>query len=138
MGAQPLEELLAFARAAPEVDTGHVVPSLPVPSAPSASIAPVPGGPPPPRLRHVPDWLPPFPDPMTYERTTAHNARAADPQRARKRRSKHRRDAQESLLNLQALTAAQQARAATELPCPGRSLCVRGLGHPQLTEHVAH
>ena len=53
---------------------------------------------------------------MTYQRTASHNARAADPLRARKRRSKHRRDAQDSLLSLPTAAQAPQMGAAGVLP----------------------
>ena len=52
-----------------------------------------------PRPPHVPDFLPAFPEKRTYVHTATSNVRAADGPAAKKRRTKNRRQAQDSLLN---------------------------------------
>ncbi|KOO24091.1 bromodomain associated family expressed [Chrysochromulina tobinii] len=56
---------------------------------------------------YVPDFLPPFPEKRTYVRTAMHAVRENDAPAAKKRRSKHKRQAQDSLL---ALTEAMACR----------------------------
>ena len=52
------------------------------------------------RPAHVPDFLPPFPDRRTYVRTATHNVRPSNVPAAKRRRSQHKRQAQESRLAL--------------------------------------
>lgn len=49
------------------------------------------------RLSHVPDYMPPFPDPSTYLSTFSENEREQDRALAKKKRSRHKREAQDSL-----------------------------------------
>ena len=72
-----------------------------------------------PRPPHVADFLPAFPEKRTYSRTATHNSRAADGPEAKKRRSKHRRQAQDSLMD--SLVAEAEGGAAG-----------RGLGNPNV------
>lgn len=83
-------------------------------AAPSAAGAAAAAPPPPPTPKHeevrpayVPDFLPPFPEKRTYVRTAMHAVRENDAPAAKKRRSKHKRQAQDSLL---ALTEAMACR----------------------------
>ena len=83
-------------------------------AAPSAAGAAAAAPPPPPTPKHeevrpayVPDFLPPFPEKHTYVRTAMHAVRANDAPAAKRRRSKHKRQAQDSLL---ALTEAMACR----------------------------
>lgn len=110
-GGSSLEDLLEFARSAPDLQFPRDVARFPCAagqaegrgsangSAKDASRKPARVTEP--RPQYVPDFLPPFPDPCTYRRTATHNKRAIDPLQARKQRAKLKRQAQESLLSLQ-------------------------------------
>ncbi len=79
-----------------------------------------------PRPSHVPDFLPPFPERRTYQRTATHNVRPHDGPAAKKRRSQHRRQAQESLLGLRVRAQGAEADGGSgecaEAPPPLPSL----------------
>ncbi|XP_078430151.1 transcription initiation factor TFIID subunit 8-like [Wolffia australiana] len=51
--------------------------------------------------KHIPDWLPVFPDPHTYVHTPVWDERAADPKTAKIEQARQRRRAEKSLLSLQ-------------------------------------
>jgi len=70
------------------------------------------------RPPHVPDFLPPFPDRRTYVRTLTHNVRPADAPAAKKRRSKHKRQAQDSLLAFSEASINRIGEAAEPGPPP--------------------
>ena len=61
------------------------------------------------RPAHLPDFLPPLPEKRTYMHTHVHNSRPSDGTAARKKKSKHRRQAQDSLF---AAAEAEDSRAA--------------------------
>ena len=63
------------------------------------------------RPAFVPDFLPAFPEKRTYSHTVTHNSRIADGPLAKKKRSKHRQHAQESLLKLREEEAKGEAAA---------------------------
>ena len=110
-GGASLEDLLDFAKSAPDLQFPRDVARFPCAAAQEegrgsansgvkdASRKPARAAEP--RPQYVPDFLPPFPDPCTYRRTATHNKRAMDPLQARKQRAKLKRQAQESLLGLQ-------------------------------------
>ena len=110
-GGASLEDLLDFAKSAPDLQFPRDVARFPCAAGPEegrgsanssvkdASRKPARAAEP--RPQYVPDFLPPFPDPCTYRRTATHNKRAMDPLQARKQRAKLKRQAQESLLGLQ-------------------------------------
>lgn len=54
-----------------------------------------------PGFKHVPDWLPAFPDPHTYIHTPVWNERATDPRADKIELARQRRKAESSLLSLQ-------------------------------------
>ncbi|KAJ8537767.1 hypothetical protein K7X08_014307 [Anisodus acutangulus] len=54
-----------------------------------------------PAFKHVPPWLPAFPDQHTYVRTPTWNERASDPRADKIELARQRRNAERSLLNLQ-------------------------------------
>lgn len=123
VGVGSLEDLLEFARSAPDVQFPRDVAPYPCAAGQAEGRGAANGGSkdaprkPPrsaePRPQHVPDFLPPFPDPCTYKRTATHNKRALDPLQARKQRAKLKRQAQESLLGLQGHASACSAGEAT-------------------------
>lgn len=51
--------------------------------------------------KHIPDWLPAFPDPHTYIHTPVWNERETDPRADKIEQARQRRKAERSLLNLQ-------------------------------------
>ena len=69
------------------------------------------------RPAYVPDFLPPFPEKHTYVRTAMHAVRANDAPAAKRRRSKHKRQAQDSLLALTEAMATGRADGG-EGPAP--------------------
>ena len=95
------KDLLAFLEEAPEaafpcnLSATFPVPRPPLPTAGASGTAGAEA-----RPAHIPDFLPPFPEKRTYSHTATHNSRATDGPAAKKRRAKHRRQAQESLLSL--------------------------------------
>ena len=96
-----LSELAAFVEDAPEVAFPANVSAFPVAPAPlSAAATAAAAVSADPRPAHVPDFLPPFPEKRTYSHTATSNSRASDAPAAKKRRSKNRQQAQDSLLNL--------------------------------------
>jgi hypothetical protein len=110
-------ELLAFLEEAPEVAFPvNLSTSLPVPR--ESPAAPAVGSSSDPRPAHVPDFLPPLPEKHTYARTATHNSRTADGPAAKKRRSKHRRQAQESLLALAEASGGDAEGASAGPPPP--------------------
>ena len=110
-GGASLEDLLDFAKSAPDLQFPRDVARFPCAAAQEVGRGSANGGvkdasrkparAAEPRPQYVPDFLPPFPDPCTYRRTATHNKRAMDPLQARKQRAKLKRQAQESLLGLQ-------------------------------------
>lgn len=54
-----------------------------------------------PEFKHVPDWLPAFPDPHTYIYSPVWNERTSDPRADKVELARQRRKAESSLLNLQ-------------------------------------
>lgn len=70
-----------------------------------------------PAFKHVPPWLPAFPDPHTYIRTPTWNERASDPRADKIELARQRRKAERSLLNLQQrLVGNGSAVASTSKP----------------------
>nr|GEV53042.1 transcription initiation factor TFIID subunit 8 [Tanacetum cinerariifolium]GEW26806.1 transcription initiation factor TFIID subunit 8 [Tanacetum cinerariifolium] len=54
-----------------------------------------------PEFKHVPEWLPAFPDPHTYVHTPVWNERTSDPRADKVELARQRRKAESSLLSLQ-------------------------------------
>lgn len=95
-------DLLAFVNKAPEVAFPcNLSAAFPVPREPlSTSVAASTTAGPESRPPYVPDFLPAFPEKRTYSHTATYNCRVNDAPAAKKRRSKHQRQAQESLFAL--------------------------------------
>lgn len=55
----------------------------------------------PPTGKHIPDWLPAFPDPHTYIHTPVWDEKASDPRTGKIEQARQRRKAERSLLSLQ-------------------------------------
>ncbi|XP_060201483.1 transcription initiation factor TFIID subunit 8 [Lycium barbarum] len=72
-----------------------------------------------PAFKHVPPWLPAFPDQHTYVRTPTWNERASDPRADKIELARQRRKAERSLLNLQQrLLCNGSAGASTSMQQP--------------------
>ncbi|KAL3903589.1 MAG: hypothetical protein SGPRY_011616, partial [Prymnesium sp.] len=89
--------LLSFLSTVPEETLPHNIAPFPVErkreAPPRVASWKQAGGRPP----FIPDFLPPFPDPSTYLRTETSNSRVGDISYAKKKRSRHKREAQDSL-----------------------------------------
>ena len=70
---------------------------------------------------HVPDFLPPFPDPSTYVRTAAYNSREQERVAVRKKRSRHKRQGEESLHALEQRLAGGTAKEVRSASLVSRS-----------------
>jgi transcription initiation factor TFIID subunit 8 len=98
----PLSSLAAFVDASDELPFARPLPRFPVPCAPlpvpsfAAAGRAAAGG-----MRHVPDWLPAFPDPHTYVRTEVWSEQAARDRVDMVEQVRQRRKAEKSLLSLQ-------------------------------------
>lgn len=112
-------DLLAFVNEAPEVAFPcNLSASFPVPREPlSTSVAASATAGPESRPPYVPDFLPAFPEKRTYSHTATYNCRVNDAPAAKKRRSKHQRQAQHSLVALTE-TGASDATASGAPPPP--------------------
>ncbi|MQL69994.1 hypothetical protein Taro_002300, partial [Colocasia esculenta] len=62
--------------------------------------------------KHIPDWLPAFPDPHTYIHTPVLDERATDPRTGKIEQARQRRKAEKSLLSLQQRLAGAGASAS--------------------------
>ena len=123
MGAGASSSLLDFLRTVPEEDLLQNVAGFPVVSGqPPAAARPAGGRHAGTRPPHVPDFLPPFPDPCTYLSTATGHERNQDKTHAKRKRSLHKREAQDSLHALeQRLESGDRAAA-----CCARDLRGRG------------
>ncbi|XP_020686826.1 transcription initiation factor TFIID subunit 8 [Dendrobium catenatum] len=95
-----VRDISQFASTAEEVPFPRVIPRFPVvrtlKTTPSfAQMGKTPAG------KHIPDWLPAFPDPHTYVHTPVWNERNTDPRADKLEQARQRRRAESSLLSLQ-------------------------------------
>ncbi|CAH9083238.1 unnamed protein product [Cuscuta epithymum] len=80
-----------------------------------------------PESKHIPRWLPAFPDPHTYVHTDTWNERVSDPRDDKIELARQRRKAERSLLNL------QQRLVCNGLPVPSSSHKLRQIPGSKLT-----
>ncbi|XP_058207958.1 transcription initiation factor TFIID subunit 8 [Rhododendron vialii] len=99
-GSGTVREVIEYVGAAEEVPFAQPVPKFPVtrnrsmtPSFTQMGETPA--------FKHVPAWLPAFPDPHTYIHTPTWNERATDPHADKIELARQRRKAESSLLSLQ-------------------------------------
>lgn len=95
-----VRELVEYVDSAEEVPFAQTVPQFPVirerKMVPSfLQMGETPSG------KHIPDWLPAFPDPHTYIHTPMWNDRETDPRADKVEQARQRRKAERSLLSLQ-------------------------------------
>ncbi|GAB2226982.1 hypothetical protein Droror1_Dr00008781 [Drosera rotundifolia] len=100
VGSGVVNEMIGFVETAEEIPFAQPIPQFPVIKNPQgipsfSQIGEAPGG------KHVPVWLPAFPDKHTYVHTTVWNDRKADQHAHKAEQAKQRRKAERSLLNLQ-------------------------------------
>uniref|UniRef100_A0ACD5XRP9 Uncharacterized protein n=1 Tax=Avena sativa TaxID=4498 RepID=A0ACD5XRP9_AVESA len=100
VGSGVVKDLMAFVESRDDVQFTRPLPRFPVPrapqTAPSFAVAGRETG-----MRHVPDWLPVFPDPHTYVRTEVWSEQAAKDRVDMVEQVRQRRKAEKSLLSLQ-------------------------------------
>lgn len=95
-----IREIKSYVETAEEVPFSQPVPRFPVLREPRMipsflQMGEVPSS------KHIPDWLPAFPDPHTYIRTPVWNERVSDPRADKIELARQHRKAERSLLNLQ-------------------------------------
>ncbi|CAI9097977.1 OLC1v1034506C1 [Oldenlandia corymbosa var. corymbosa] len=131
-----MQEVIEYVDSAEEVPFAQPVPHFPVPRArkpiPSFSqMGETPG------FKHIPDWLPAFPDPHTYIHTPVWNERATDPRADKIELARQRRKAERSLLSLQQrLVSNGAATASTSLEPPPIRVENAGSVNPFLSKPV--
>lgn len=100
VGSGVVKDLMAFVDSKDEVPFTRPLPKFPIPRAlqptPSFAVAGRETG-----MRHVPEWLPAFPDPHTYVRTEVWSEQAAKDRVDMVEQVRQRRKAEKSLLSLQ-------------------------------------
>ncbi|XP_058096451.1 transcription initiation factor TFIID subunit 8 [Magnolia sinica] len=103
-GSGTVREIMQYVSLSEEIPFVRPLPRFPVikarkPTPSFAQVGEVPPG------KHIPDWLPAFPDPHTYVRTPVWNERAKDPSTDKmeqaRQQARQRRKAERSLLSLQ-------------------------------------
>ena len=99
-GSGTVREIVEYVESAEEIPFAQPVPHFPVmrnrtmtPSFMQMGETPV--------FKHIPPWLPAFPDPHTYIHTPTWNERATDPRADKIELARQRRKAERSLLSLQ-------------------------------------
>lgn len=92
--------IVEYVESAEEIPFAQPVPKFPVIKKPSATPSFVQMGETP-VFKHVPAWLPAFPDPHTYIHSPMWNERVTDPRADKIELARQRRKAESSLLNLQ-------------------------------------
>ncbi|XP_051185014.1 transcription initiation factor TFIID subunit 8-like [Lolium perenne] len=100
-GSAVVRDLAAFVDARDELPFARPLPRFPVPCAPNPAPSFAAAGRDTAGLRHVPDWLPAFPDPHTYVRTEVWTEQAARDRVDLVEQVRQRRKAEKSLLSLQ-------------------------------------
>ncbi|KAF0887663.1 hypothetical protein E2562_002363 [Oryza meyeriana var. granulata] len=101
VGSGVVKELMDYVESKPEVPFVRTLPRFPVPRvepqpAQSFALAGKESG-----MKHVPEWLPVFPDPHTYIRTEVWSEEAAKARVDKVEQVRQRRKAEKSLLSLQ-------------------------------------
>lgn len=99
-GSGTVREVIEYVGSAEEVPFAQPVPKFPVMRNRSLTPSFVQIGETP-AFKHVPPWLPAFPDPHTYVQTPTWNERATDPRADKIEQARQRRKAESSLLSLQ-------------------------------------
>ncbi|KAJ9536250.1 hypothetical protein OSB04_un000570 [Centaurea solstitialis] len=100
VGSGAMKEIMEYVEVIEEVPFAQPVPSFPIvrdrKRTPSfVQMGETPG------FKHVPDWLPAFPDPHTYIHSPVWNERTSDPRSDKVELARQRRKAENSLLSLQ-------------------------------------
>ncbi|XP_051119836.1 transcription initiation factor TFIID subunit 8 [Andrographis paniculata] len=100
IGSSAVRELKEFVETAEEVPFAQPLPRFPVIREPRTipSFLQMDETP---SSKHIPDWLPAFPDPHTYIKTPVWNERVSDPRTDKIELARQHRKAERSLLNLQ-------------------------------------
>lgn len=100
LGSGSVKEIMEYVKVVEEVPFAQPVPRFPVVKSRKLTPSFVQMGETP-EFKHVPDWLPAFPDPHTYIQTPVWNVRTSDPRSDKVELARQRRKAESSLLSLQ-------------------------------------
>ncbi|XP_071709434.1 transcription initiation factor TFIID subunit 8-like [Rutidosis leptorrhynchoides] len=100
VGSGAIKEIMKFVEVSEEVPFAQPVHSFPIVKDRKLTPSFVQMGETP-EFKHVPEWLPAFPDPHTYIQTPVWNERTSDPRSDKVELTRQRRKAESSLLSLQ-------------------------------------
>lgn len=120
-----IREIARYVSYVEEIPFARPVPRFPVtrsrkPTPSFAQIGEVPSG------KHIPDWLPAFPDPHTYIHTPVWNERATDPRTDKIEQARQRRKAEQSLLSLQQRLACNGAAGPSSIDATDDAVKLKG------------
>ncbi|ERN07558.1 hypothetical protein AMTRI_Chr10g1710 [Amborella trichopoda] len=107
-----LKDIIRYTNIAEEIPFARAVPRFPIPKTrkPTPSFLQLGETPP---HKHIPSWLPAFPDPHTYIHTPVWNERGSDPRTEKLEQARQRRKAEKSLVSLQQRLACNGATMAS-------------------------
>ncbi|XP_072951365.1 transcription initiation factor TFIID subunit 8-like [Typha angustifolia] len=109
-----VRDIASFVSTEEEIPFARSIPKFPIARTPKAApsfaeVGEAVGG------KHIPEWLPAFPDPHTYIHTPVWNKRTTDPRADMVEQVRQRRKAEMSLLNLQQRLASNNPAGFTPL-----------------------
>lgn len=114
-GSRTIQEIFKYVNSAEEIPFAQPVPQFPIIK--SCKVLPsfikMREAPP---SKHIPNWLPAFPDPHTYIYTPVWNKRMTDPRADKLEQARQRRKAEKSLLSLQQRLVVNTGIVEEELP----------------------
>ncbi|KAG6528925.1 transcription initiation factor TFIID subunit 8-like [Zingiber officinale] len=108
VGSSVAREITQYVNTVDEVPFAKPIPKFPISRLPKSSPSFAQAGLEP-AGKHIPDWLPRFPDPHTYVHTPVWNKRATDAKADKIEQARQRRKAERSLLGLQQRLASNAA-----------------------------
>ncbi|KAE8647405.1 transcription initiation factor TFIID subunit 8 isoform X2 [Cucumis sativus] len=115
LGSRTIQEIFEYVNSVQEIPFAQPVPRFPIIK--SCKVLPsfiqMRETPP---SKHIPNWLPAFPDPHTYIYTPVWNKRTTDPRTDKIEQARQRRKAEKSLLSLQQRLVVNTGNLEEELP----------------------
>nr|GMC65167.1 transcription initiation factor TFIID subunit 8 [Ipomoea batatas] len=124
-----MREIVEYVESAEEIPFAQPVPHFPVVKVPRMIPSFEEMGETP-EFKHIPPWLPAFPDPHTYIHTPTWNERESDPRADKIELVRQRRKAERSLLNLQQRLVCNDLPVASSSEEPNDT--ENGLGHKEI------
>ncbi|XP_019183866.1 PREDICTED: transcription initiation factor TFIID subunit 8 isoform X2 [Ipomoea nil] len=129
MNSGVMREIVEYVESAEEIPFAQPVPHFPVVKVPRMIPSFEEMGETP-EFKHIPPWLPAFPDPHTYIHTPTWNERESDPRADKIELVRQRRKAERSLLNLQQRLVCNGLPVASSSEEPNDT--ENGLGHNEI------